>query len=155
MPSRFSSSMSARRRGVALGTPCRGTGRSQSLRETMCFERSWKPANSLFHCGLEGQRKSQPPSRQLCSDGGLRRMAVIVTRETGCRTRPQNRGGRALGLRFRAVVMGPEPRRRRSQAQQSHIPVLEPRHSDTLRVVSPCSRPNLLLALRYLVAADS
>ena len=82
-------------------------------------------------------------------------MAVIVTWETGCRARPQDRGGRALELRFRAVVMGPELRCRRSQAQLSHIPALELRHSDTLRVVSPCSRPILLLVLRRLVAVDS
>ena len=36
--------MSARRRGVALGTPSRDTRRRQSLRVTMCFEKSRRAA---------------------------------------------------------------------------------------------------------------
>ena len=30
----------------------------------------WRPADSLFDCGLDGPRKSQPPSKRLRSDGG-------------------------------------------------------------------------------------
>ena len=35
----------------------------------MCFEKSWRAADRLVDCSLDGPRKSEPPSRHLHSDG--------------------------------------------------------------------------------------